>query len=87
MYCIVGLQTSLFMLILLCIILRIMKFFLKDFYETVQARVVIFGMQVNNDVLYHEIVNQSSHSFSSLYLSDFLSFHTLNNEVFRERFL
>ena len=26
-----------------------MKFFLKDFCETVQARVVIFGMQVDNE--------------------------------------
>ena len=30
-----------------------MKFFIKDFCETVQAIVVIFGMQVDNDVLYH----------------------------------
>ena len=52
-----------------------------------QPRVVIFGMQVDNDVLYHGIVNQPSHSFSSLYLSDFLSFETLNNDVFRQRFL
>ena len=29
-----------------------MKFFVKDFCETVQARVVIFGMQVDNDILY-----------------------------------
>ena len=26
-----------------------MNFFIKDFCETVQARVVIFGMQVGND--------------------------------------
>ena len=65
MYCIVGLRTSLFMLILPSIcpifflsILSIMKFFVKDFCEIVQARVVIFGMQVDNDVLYCEIVNQ-----------------------------
>ena len=64
-----------------------MKFFIKDFCETVQARVVLFGMQVDNDVLYHGIMKQPSRSFSSLYLSDFLSFHILNNEVFRERFL
>ena len=37
-----------------------MKFFVNDFCETVQARVVIFGMQVNNDVLYRGIVNQTS---------------------------
>ena len=64
-----------------------MKFFVKDLFETAQARVVIFGMQVDNDVLCHGIVNQPPHSFSSLYLSNFLSFYTFNNEVFRQRFL
>ena len=29
-----------------------MKFFVKDCCKTVQARVVIFGQQVDNDVLY-----------------------------------
>ena len=53
-----------------------MKFFVKDFCETVQARVVIFGMRVDNDVLYRAIANQPSPAYSSLYLSDFLSFHT-----------
>ena len=37
-----------------------MKFFVKDFSETVQARVFIFGMQVDNDVVYCGIVNQPS---------------------------
>ena len=94
MYCIVGLQTSISMLILLCIcpiffpsILGIMNLCVKYSCKTVQARVVIFGMQVDNDVLYREIANQSSHAYSSLYLSDFLSFHTLNDEMFRQRFL
>ena len=64
-----------------------MKFFVKDFCETVQARVVIFGMQVDNDVLYHGIANQPSPADSSLYLSNFLSVHTLNDEIFRQRFL
>ena len=64
-----------------------MKFFVKDLCETVQARVVIFGMQVDNDVLYPGIANQPSHAYSSLYLSNFLSFHTLNNEIFRQRFM
>ena len=64
-----------------------MIFFVKDFCETVQARVFIFGMQVDNDVLYCGIVNQPFYAYSSLYLSDFLSFHTLNNEVFHQRFL
>ena len=64
-----------------------MKFFVKDFCETVQARVVIFGEQVDNDVLYHGIANQPSPAYSSLYLSNFLSFHTMNEEIFRQRFL
>ena len=63
-----------------------MKFFVKDFCETVQARVVIFGMQVDNDVLYPGIANQPSPAYSSLYLSDFLSFHTLNGEIFVKDF-
>ena len=64
-----------------------MKFFVKDFYETVQARVVIFVEQVDNNVLYRGIANQPSPAYSSLYLSNFLSFHTLNDEIFRQRFL
>ena len=64
-----------------------MKFFVKDFCETMQARVLIFGMQVDNDVLYCGIANQLSPAYSSLYLSDFLSFHTLNDKIFRQRFL
>ena len=63
------------------------KIFVKDFCETVQARVVIFGMQFDNDVLYHEITNQPSPAYSSMYLPDFLSFPILNNEIFRQRFL
>ena len=50
-----------------------MKFFVKDFCETMQARVFIFGMQVDNDVLYRGSANQPSPAYSSLYLSDFLS--------------
>ena len=88
MYSIVGLRNSLLMLILPCIysiffvsILSIMKFFDKDFCEVVQARVFIFGMQVDNDVFYDGIANQPFHVYSSRYLSYFLSFHTLNNEI------
>ena len=51
-----------------------MKFFVKDFCQTVQARVVIFGKQVDNDVLYCGIANQSSDAYISLYLSDFLPY-------------
>ena len=64
-----------------------MKFFVKDLYKTVQARVVIFGMQVDSDVLYLGSANQPSHAYSSLYLSGFLSFHILKNEIFRQRFM
>ena len=63
-----------------------MKFFVKDFCETMLARVVIFGMQVDNDVLYRGIANQPSPAYSFLYLSDFLSFHTLNDELFLKDF-
>ena len=63
-----------------------MKFFVKDFCEIVQATVFIFGMQVDNDVLYRGIANQPSPAYSSLYLSNFLSFHTLNDEIFIKDF-
>ena len=62
-----------------------MKFFIKDLCETVQARVVIFSMDVDNDVLYRGIANQPSPAYSFLYLSNFLSFHTLNDAIFRQR--
>ena len=64
-----------------------MKFFVNDFCETMQARVVIFGMQIDNDVLYSGIANQPSPAYSSLYLSKFFSFHSFNDEIFRQRFL
>ena len=54
-----------------------MKFLVTDFCETLQGREIIFGMQVDNDALYRGIANQPS-PYSSLYLSDFLSFHILN---------
>ena len=63
-----------------------MKFFVKDFCESVQARVVIFGMQVDNYVLYRGIANQPSPDCSSLYFSNFLSFHTLNDKSFVKDF-
>ena len=57
-----------------------MKFFVKDFCKTMQARVVIFGLQVDNDELYCEIVNQPFDAYSSLYFTNFLPFQILNNE-------
>ena len=60
------------------------EIFVKDFCETVQARVFIFGMQVDNDVpvLYHGIASQPTPAYSSLYLSIFLSLY-----IFRQRYL
>ena len=66
--------------------LGMMKFFVKDFCETVEARIFIFGMQVDNDVLYRGIANQPSPAYSSLCFSNFLSFHTLNDEIFVKDF-
>ena len=51
------------------------------------ARDVIFGMEVDNNVLYLENWNQLSSVYSSVYLPAFLPFHTVNNEMFRHRFL
>ena len=64
-----------------------MKIFVNDFCRTPQARVVIFSMQVVDDVLYCGIANQSFPTYSSLYLSDFLSFHNLTDENFSQRLL
>ena len=47
---------------------------MKDFCETMQARLVIFCKQVDNDVLYRGIVNQSSHAYSFLAFVQFSFF-------------
>ena len=75
-----------------------MKCFAKDFFSTLQARIVIFGMNVNDSLMYSEIENQlilsrrgiknpASPAYSSLYLSNFLPMLTLKNEGFRQGFL
>ena len=46
-----------------------MNFFVKDFCEIVQVRVFMFGMQIDNDVLYRGNANQPLYAYSSLYLS------------------
>ena len=58
------------------------EIFVKDFSETVQARVFIFGMQIDNDVLYCGIANQPSPAYSSQYSSIFLSLY-----IFHQRYL
>ena len=60
-----------------------MTFFVKDCSRTMQARILIFGMHVDDDLLYREIGNLPSPAYSSLYLSNFLSIHTFKNEFFR----
>ena len=62
-----------------------MKYFAKDFCVTVQAGVVIFCIQVDNDRLYQGSGNQPSPAYSSLYLSDCLSYQILNNEIFSSK--
>ena len=64
-----------------------MKFFVKDFSTNMQGKMLIFGMQVDDDLLYRGVGNQSSPTYSSLHLFNFLSIHTLKNESFRQRFL
>ena len=64
-----------------------MTFFVKDFCGTLQARVVIFSMQANDEVLKSGIANQPSAAYFYQYLSFFLSFHTFSNEIFNQRFL
>ena len=59
-----------------------MIFFFKDICETVQAGFVTFGMQVDDDVMHCRIEAQTSLLYFFLCLSDFPSFHTLNNELF-----
>ena len=59
-------------------------YFVKGFCAIVHARVFIFGMQVD-DVLHCGIANQPS-AYSSLYLSDFLSFLPFNNDFFVKDF-
>ena len=86
MYCILGLRFTLF--IHSCV--RPIFFFshtltneifVTSIFETMQARVVIFGMQIVDDVLYSGIESQPLLAFFPIF-SDFLSFHTSNNAMF-----
>ena len=68
--CTVGLGTSIPVLFLPCIcpiffpsILSRIKLFVIDFSRTIQARVLIFGMQVDDDLLYRGIESQSSPAY------------------------
>ena len=85
MYCTVGLRTSLSLYLSDFLTFHTLnnEIFVKYLCEIVQAGVVIFCMQDDNDVLYCGIANLPSPAYSSLHLSNFLFFHTLNNGIFR----
>ena len=61
--------------------------FVKDFSTTMQARILIFGMLVDDDLLYRGTGNHFSPAYFSLYLSNFLPIRTLKNDIFRQIFL
>ena len=62
----------------------LMKFFVKDLSTTMQGRMLIFDMHVDDDLFYCGIWSQPSPAYSSLYLSKILSIHTFKNEIFRQ---
>ena len=79
MCCILWLRTSLFLLITHCIcpivflsILLNNANFVKDFFGIMQAKVVIFDMQIVDDVLYFKIKNLASSAYIFPYLSKLL---------------
>ena len=55
-----------------------MKVFVKDFCETVKARVIIFGMQVDNMFCMMGLQISLLIFILPCILSKFLSFHALN---------
>ena len=57
-------------------------FLAKDFFTTLQARMVIFSIQIDDNLLYCGTENQASLAYIFLYLSEFLSFLTLNMQCF-----
>ena len=59
----------------------------KISHEPCRLVLLLFGMHVDDDLLYRGIGNQPDPVYSSLYLSNFLSIHTFKNESFRQRFL
>ena len=57
-----------------------MLFFVKDFTETLRGRMFIFGIQILNGLLHHEIAYKPYPAYIwFLYLFDFHAVHTLNN--------
>ena len=58
-----------------------------NFSTPIQARMLIFGKPVDDGLLYGGIEKQSFPAYSYVHLSNFLSFHTLKNEMFRQKFL
>ena len=50
------------------------KICVEVFSETLKARMLKLGIHIDNELLYYGIENQTPFSYSSLYLSIFLSF-------------
>ena len=87
-YCIVGLAlSSLFFTIYMSFFLSLHIFFVKDISTPIYDRTYIFGVQNNNDKLYHGIENRLCPIYSSLYVFTFPSLHAINTVIFRNRFL
>ena len=60
----------------------------RDFFLFVVVIMHAIGIKkIDENMLYRMIENQLSPASSFLFLSSFLSFHMLNNEIFRQRFL
>ena len=51
-----------------------LKICVEVFSGTLKARMLKFGIHIDNELLYYGIENQTPFSYSSIYLSIFLSF-------------
>ena len=62
-----------------------LNFCVKDFSTKMQARVIIFGMHIDDDMLYRGFANQHSPAYSSLNLFNFFLYihiHVLQIMIF-----
>ena len=60
---------------------------LKDSFTTMQARIVIFRVQVDDDLLYRGIKNRSILVFFPVFVQFSFSPYLEKNEISRQRFL
>ena len=71
----------LFVLPCICFFFFLSVLFVKDISTTIQDRNVIFGIQVDNDKMYHGIKNGPPPVCSFLYLFSFLSLQILVKDI------